>query len=58
MSVDGQDLDDGLRTGGGWDEREGMPYADIEDAEQRELEVPEPEGEELGGEAGAEDWAL
>ena len=35
-----------------------MPRAEVEDAEQREVEVGEFGGEEVGGEAGAEEWTL
>lgn len=58
MSVDGHELEDGLGAGGRREEREGVPGADGDDAEQGELEIGEFEGEELGGEAGAVDWAL
>lgn len=58
MSVDGHELEDGLGTGGRREEREGVPRADGDDAEQGESEIGEFEGEELGSEAGAEDGAL
>lgn len=61
VSVDGHDLDgdEGLRCGGVvGEEGEGVPRAEVEDAEQREVEVGEFEGEQFGGEAGAEDLAL
>lgn len=58
MSVDGHELEDGLGAGGRREEREGVPGADGDDAEQGELEIGEFEGEEFGGEAGAVDGAL
>ena len=34
-----------------------MPQTDIEDANQQEVQAGELEGEELGGESRAEEWA-
>lgn len=49
MSVDRHDLDGGFGTRGRGGEGERVPRADIEDADEGEVEVGELEGKELGG---------
>ncbi|KAK8644527.1 hypothetical protein V6N13_123832 [Hibiscus sabdariffa] len=58
VSVNGHDLDGDFGTGARETEGEGVPGAEMEDVEKREIEVGEPEGEELGGDAGAEEGSL
>lgn len=49
VSVDRHDLDGGFGTRGRGGEGERVPRADIEDADEGEVEVGELEGKELGG---------
>lgn len=58
VSVNGHDLDCDFRSDGRGNKRERVPGAEIEDAKKGECEVREFEGEELGGEARAEDGTL
>lgn len=57
LSVNGLDIDigEGPRRRGGQGER--TPGADVEDSNEGEIEAREYAGEELGGEAGAEEQA-
>lgn len=50
-------MDIGRGGGGVGEEGKGIPVADIDDAEEGEVEAGELGREEDGGDAGAEEWA-
>lgn len=57
MSIDGHDLDVGVRARRR-KKRKGMPGANLEDANEGEVELGEFEREEFSGEVGAEERAF
>ena len=57
MSINGHEINCSIRSGGWRDQRDGVPLTDLQNSEQRELEAGEFEGEELGGDARAEERA-
>lgn len=57
VSVNCDNFDKRLLSGRRRDHGDRMPRTDIEDANQREVQAGELEGEELGGESRAEEWA-